>query len=405
MKLSWMLVVAIALVCAGPVVRAADGGGDDDTIGLLVGVLKDTADPAAQADMLRGMNEALEGKRNVKMPAGWQDLNAKLQKSPNEDVRKQAAKLSAIFGDASTLEAMRKTVLDTSATAAERNKAMESLLGKNDPSLAGLLQGLLKDPAVREEALKGLAGTDDPKTPAAILDAYPTFDPVAKRAAVNTLSFRPRFAKALMSAVKEGKIPTKDLTAYTVRQLRSFNDKDMDAWIAQTWGVARTSNEQKLKEIAKYKAILTPEALKSGDPSAGRAIFAKTCIQCHTLYGEGGKVGPDITGANRQDIDYLMVNINDPSAVIAKDYMVSLVYMKDDDVYTGIVNKEDDSTLSLTTESGIQVLQKSDIKEVRRSELSMMPEGLLTPLSKKELIDLVSYLRSTSQVPLPGEKK
>ena len=134
-------------------------------------------------------------------------------------------------------------------------------------------------------------------------------------------------------------------------------------------------------------------------------LFAKTCMQCHTLYGEGGKVGPDITGANRQDVDYLMVNIVDPSAVIAKDYMVSLISMKDDDVFTGIVVKEDDSTVSLTTESGVQVLQKSDIKEMRHSELSMMPEGLLTPLSRKELVDLVSYLRSTSQVPLPGQGK
>ena len=128
-------------------------------------------------------------------------------------------------------------------------------------------------------------------------------------------------------------------------------------------------------------------------------------MQCHTLYGEGGKVGPDITGANRQDMDYLMVNIVDPSAVIAKDYMVSLISMKDDDVFTGIVAKEDDSTVSLTTESGVQVLQKADIKEMRHSELSMMPEGLLTPLSRKELIDLVTYLRSTSQVPLPGQGK
>jgi hypothetical protein len=135
MKFGWMLVLSIALVCAGPVARAQNAGGDDDTIGLLVGVLKDTADPAAQADMLRGMNAALEGKRNVKMPAGWQDLYPKLSASSSDDVRKQAAKLSAIFGDASTLEAMRKTVLDASAPAAERNKALESLLGKNDSSL------------------------------------------------------------------------------------------------------------------------------------------------------------------------------------------------------------------------------------------------------------------------------
>jgi putative heme-binding domain-containing protein len=397
MSMKYVVLMMLALF-TGAIAFADDA---DDTIGLLIGVLKDTADPAAQADLLKGMNAAMEGKRNVKMPAGWQDVYAKLSQSPSEEVRKQGAKLAAIFGDAGTLEAMKKVVLDPKKPADERNKALESLIAKNNPGLAGLLQGLLKDPAVAEAALKGLAGTDDPKTPAAILAAYPSLDQPAKRAAINTLSFRPAFARELMKAVKDGKIPTKDLTAYTVRQLRSFNDKSLDAWTNEIWGVAKTSNQQKLAEIAKYKAILTPEALKSGDPSAGRALFAKTCMQCHTLYGEGGKVGPDLTGSNRQDIDYLMVNIVDPSAVIAKDYMVSIIYMKDDDVYSGIVTKEDDSTMSVTVESGVQVLQKSDIKEVKHSELSMMPEGLLTPLSRTELINLVSYLRTPAQVPMP----
>jgi putative heme-binding domain-containing protein len=393
----------LALLLVPCAARADDNS--DDTIGLLVGVLRDTADPAAQADVLKGMNAALEGKRNVKMPAGWSELYPRLTNSPSDEVRKEAAKLSAIFGDAGALEAMRKTVLDTGKPAEERNKALESLLGKSDPSLPALLQSLLHDPSLRESALKGLAGVDDPKTADAILAAYPTFDAPAKRAAVNTLSFRPRLARALMAAVKSGRVSAKDLTAYTVRQLRSFNDKELDAWVGEVWGVARTSNQDKLAQMARYKSILTPEALKSGNPSAGRALFAKTCMQCHTLYGEGGKVGPDLTGSNRQDVDYLMVNIVDPSAVIARDYMVSLVYMKDDDVYTGIVAREDDQTINLTTESGVQVLQKSDVKEVRHSELSMMPEGLLTPLSKKELTDLVSYLRTTGQVPLPGAGK
>jgi putative heme-binding domain-containing protein len=391
-------VVLMLAIVAGGIAFADDA---DDTIGLLIGVLKDTADPAAQADLLKGMNAAMEGKRNVKMPAGWQDVYAKLSQSQSEEVRKQGAKLAAVFGDAGTLEAMKRVVLDPTKPAEERNKALESLIGKNDATLAKLLQQLLKDPAVAEAALKGLAGTDDPKTPAVILAAYPTLDQPAKRAAINTLSFRPAFAKSLMKSVKEGKIPTKDLTAYTVRQLRSFNDKELDAWTNEIWGVAKTSNQEKIAEIAKYKAMLTPDALKAGDPTAGRALFAKTCMQCHTLYGEGGKVGPDLTGSNRQDIDYLMVNIVDPSAVIAKDYMVSIIYMKDDDVYSGIVTKEDDTSISVTVESGVQVLQKSDIKEIRHSELSMMPEGLLTPLSKAELVNLVSYLRTPAQVPLP----
>jgi putative heme-binding domain-containing protein len=393
--MKWCLVMLVLL--AGSMALAEE----DDTIGLLIGVLKDTADPAAQADMLKGMNAAMEGKRNVKMPPAWTEVYPKLSQSPSEDVRQQAQKLSAVFGDAGTLEAMRKTVLDSTKSADERVKALESLIAKNDASLPALLHGLLKDPLLAEPALKGLAGTDDPRMPSAILQAYPALDQPSKRAAINTLSFRPANARALMKAVKEGKIPTKDLTAYTVRQLRSFGDKEIDAWTTQVWGVAKTSNEQKLAEIARYKALLTPDTLKTGDPSAGRALFAKTCMQCHTLYGEGGKVGPDLTGSNRQDIDYLMVNIVDPSAVIAKDYMVSIIYMKDDDVYSGIITKEDDASVSVTVESGVQVLQRAEIKEIKRSELSMMPEGLLLPLSKQEVVNLVSYLRTPSQVPLP----
>jgi putative heme-binding domain-containing protein len=398
--MKWFLSALLLIGSAGIVTAGEDGGGDD-TIGLLIGVLKDTADPAAQADMLKGMNAAMEGKKNVKMPAGWQDVYAKLSQSPNDEVRKEAQKLSAVFGDAGTLDAIRKVVLDQSKSSDDRNKALQTLINKGDTSLPALLQGLLNDPALREAAIKGLAGTDDPKTPGAILAAYPSLDPASKRAAINTLSFRPAYAKVLMNAVKEGKISNKDLTAYTVRQLRSFNDKELDAWTNQIWGVAKSSNEQKLAEIARYKKLLTPELLKTGDPSAGRALFAKTCMQCHTLYVEGGKVGPDLTGSNRQDLDYLLVNIVDPSAVIAKDYMVSIIYMDDGDVYSGIITKEDDQSISVTLENSVQVLQRSEVKEIKRSELSMMPEGLLTPLSKQDLLNLIAYLRTPSQVPLP----
>ena len=144
MKFWWMLLIAFFVIA--PCVRADDA---DETIGLLLGVLKDTADPGAQADMLKGMNSALEGKRNVKMPAGWGEVYAKLSQSPNEEVRKQAAKLSAAFGDVSTLDAMKKTLMDGKRPAEERQKALESLLGKGQAARPVLLQGLLSDAAMR----------------------------------------------------------------------------------------------------------------------------------------------------------------------------------------------------------------------------------------------------------------
>jgi hypothetical protein len=100
-----LLCFIVVLGGAAPLIFAQDGG--DDTIGLLIGVLKETDDPAAQADMLKGLNAAMEGKKGVKMPAGWPQLYANLAKSPNESVKTEARKLSAIFGDASTLDSTR----------------------------------------------------------------------------------------------------------------------------------------------------------------------------------------------------------------------------------------------------------------------------------------------------------
>jgi putative heme-binding domain-containing protein len=395
------IVVVIGSIAAPA--PAQDGG--DDTIGLLIGVLKETDDPAAQADMLKGLNAAMEGKKGVKMPAGWPDLYAKLASSPNDTVKTEARKLSAVFGDASTLEAMKKVALDASKDKEERNKALDSLIAKGDASLVPTLQQLLKDPAVRESAIKALAGFDDPKTPAAIVEAYPSFDTATKLAAANTLASRKSYAKELMKAAQAGKIPVKELTAATVRTLREFKDKEIDAWITSVWGVARSTPDDKLKQIEQYKAMLTSEALKAGNPSVGRALFAKTCQQCHTLYGEGGKVGPDLTGSNRQDLDYILQNVIDPSSVIAKDYQVTNIWTKDDQILSGIVTREDDSMITIMTESDTVTIERKLIDDLRKSELSMMPEGLLTAMSKEEVIHLVSYLRTQSQVPMAELKK
>ncbi len=398
----------VMLLAVGIVARAEDKpDAGDDTLALLVDVIKSTEDPASQADMLRGLSAAMEGKKNVKMPAGWAELSPKLIKSPNEEVRKLALRLSATFGDVGTLDAMKKTVADVSKPADERMKALEGLMTKPDPSMAGLLQSLLKDPVppLREAAIKGLAAFEDPNTPVALLAAYEGFDADAKRAAVNLLSFRKAYAQQLIAAVKGGKVPAKDLTAYTVRQLRNVGDKEIDAFVTQTWGVARSTPDDKLKQIEQYKKMLTPDVLAKADASAGRAIYAKTCQQCHMLYGEGGKVGPDLTGSNRADIDYLMVNIVDPSAVIAKDYQVTNIWTKEGDILSGIMTREDEKSVTLMTETTTSTIERKDIDTIKKSELSMMPEGILLPMSPKELADLVVYLRSTGQVALPAAPK
>jgi putative heme-binding domain-containing protein len=152
--------------------------------------------------------------------------------------------------------------------------------------------------------------------------------------------------------------------------------------------------------MARFKAMATPEQMKEADPSRGRAVYARTCAQCHMLYGEGGKVGPDLTGSNRADIDYFLQNVVDPSAVIAKDFQMTMIRTKDKRVITGIA-AEGDHAVKMTSETGTVVVPKNEIDRMKLSDLSMMPEGLLNGLSEREALDLVAYLRTTQQAPLP----
>src|SRR5204863_2897935 len=105
----------------------------------------------------------------------------------------------------------------------------------------------------------------------------------------------------------------------------------------------------KLQQAAKFKNLLTGEYLKTANLANGRALYAKTCQQCHVLFGEGGKIGPDLTGANRSNLEYLLSNLVDPSAEIGRDYRMSLVATGGGRVVTGMILERTPSRLVIQT--------------------------------------------------------
>jgi putative heme-binding domain-containing protein len=381
-------------------VRRIGSDNTDKALALLVEGLGEAKRPELQLSFLRGMNRALVGRRKVEAPAGWAAIYSPLLSNADREVRLQALSLAVTFGDASAVKAMREMAADRKAAAPERKHALTVLLGAGTPGLAADLQALVDDPPVRGEALRGLAAYDDPRTPAVILKDYPGLPLENKRDALATLSSRAAYAEALLAAVEKKQVPATDLTADLVRQLRNLKSEKVNERIAQVWGTVRESNADKAKLIARYKKVLQSPPKLAPDPSLGRAIFAKTCQQCHTLYGVGGKVGPDITGSNRSDLDYLLSNILDPSAVIAKEYQATVVVTTDGRVITGIVRDKDKNALTLQTANEVVVVPQAEIDEAKLSPLSMMPEDLLTLLSEHEVRSLVSYLTGKQQVPM-----
>ena len=390
------LVAGVAITLSAPAA---------DSLPKLTQILAESSDAQLQLDVLRGLTFSVQGRRSAPMPAGWDAVEKKLAASPNAEVRTLAQALSLKFGSPTALAALRQTAADASANAGIRRAAVDSLLAVRDTQLPALLQTLLKEPELRGVALRGLAGFDDAKTAPAVLAVYGSLGGAEKRDALNTLASRLAYAKPLLAAVAEQKVPRTDLTAELVRQLRNLKDAGIAKQIDEVWGVVKEATADQQKEITRVRAIYQAGGSQPGDESKGRVLYNQLCAQCHHLFDFGGAVGPDITGANRGDVAYLLENILFPNAVIPIDYRVSTIEMKDDRVLTGIVKERTPQALVIQTPNEKLTLPLAEVKKVEASEFSMMPEGLIAQLNDQQIRDLLYYLGRPGQVPLPAGAK
>ena len=389
-----------AIVLLSPVQLRAQ---DAEALAALVGVLLESDDAGFQLDILKGISSALKGKRNLKSPEGWDTVAARLGESPNAEVRQLARALSLTFGSKVALHALRKVLADGKAKLPERRKALSALVAARDVKLPEVLRGLLREKTLRREALRGLGAFEDAKTSAAILKIYTKLDSAGKRDALTTLASRVSFAKALMAAVAQGVVKANELPADIVRHLRAHGVKDINETLDKVWGVSRSTPAAKLAEIAKYKKLLEAKVNRPDNLPRGRALFQRTCAQCHKLYGEGGEIGPDITGSNRNNLDYLLTNMLDPNAEIPNDYRTTILRTKDNRVLVGVIRRSEGPSVTIATPAEVVTVAKRDVAAIDPQNFSMMPEGLVLALKIDELRDLVAYLRGSRQLPLPKE--
>lgn len=363
--------------------------------------LSDT-DDTTRRDILRGMREALRGRKKVTGPTNWSLAYTKLKRSDNPEVRELALSIAVQFGDQEAISDLRLIVMSTTATAKERSAALDSLVGLAQPDLPPLLHGLLEDKNLRRAAIRGLASAPHAETPGKLIALYGEFNPEEKQDAVSTLTSRKEFAFVLLDAIEKKVVPRADVSAYAARQLHALGDSKLSERLRQVWGDVRDSTPDKQQLIAKYKSQLTANALKNADLSNGRLLYKKSCQQCHKLFGEGNSIGPDLTGSNRANLDYILGNVIDPSAEISRDFRMSIVVTNEGRVLTGTQVETTPTRITLQTATERVVLDRADIEEIKESPLSMMPEGQLTPLSKDDVRDLIGYLATTKQVPLPA---
>lgn len=354
------------------------------------------------SDVLSGLSMGLRGRRKAPEPEGWGAFAAKLASAKDANLRNQVRDLGVVFGDGRALEDVRRVAMDDKADMNARRLALSSLIESRPDDLRALCEKLLSVRFLNATAVKGLALYDDPALGAKIANHYQGFQPTDREAVLGVLIQRPSFARALLDALAAGRVSKKDITAYHARQILSLKDPALSARLTEVWGELRESPAERQAEISALKAALTPEVLAKADASRGRVVYNQVCATCHQLYGEGKLVGPDLTGAGRHDLDYLLSNIIDPGAAVSADFRMTVVALTDGRVLNGLVRARTDQALTLQTQTDEVVLPRAEIEEEQVSAESLMPAGLLQPLSPEQVRDLFAYLRLPSQVPLPA---
>ncbi|TWT54365.1 Cytochrome c [Rubripirellula amarantea] len=371
---------------------------DPEPISALLEYAAKKNDESYQHAVLAGVAQGLKGRRQAPRPQSWDSVVTITTPSLQPVVRE----LSVVFGDGRAMDELTDIVTGkVDADFEMRHAALETLIQSDAKNLRGICMNLLGDARMNVMAARGLSKFDDPEIGKTIVDRYQRFRAPQRPKVMSILVSRKSFALPMLDAIAKGKIQRKDLSAYQVRQLHGFNDPELSERVREVWGEVRDAPEAMAKQIEKLKSVLTDDYLAEADKSHGRSVFAKSCQNCHKLYGEGQKIGPDLTGANRGNLDYLLDNIVSPSSVVDKDFRMTLLLLDDGRVVSGLVTSENDNAVTIQTATELITLDKELVVQRKVTDKSPMPDGLLDQLTETDIRDLIGYLKHPSQVSMP----
>ena len=344
--------------------------------------------PKTVASLLEGMRDGLDGRFDVAAPAEWAAVYDRVRRADGA-VASLAREIADQFGDTEAARQYLATVRRSTAALDERRRALQILTSQRRPQLLSELPALLDDQALRADAIRAVAAFDDEKLGRLLIDRYRTFSAAEKLEAVQTLASRPRYGRMLTEALANQSIPRADVPVHVSRQLLRV----VGAKFVEVWGPIERSAAVE-KEYARYRALLNDTAMSGANLQNGRGVYQRTCGACHRLHGEGGEIGPDLTGSNRPNLNYLLLNVLEPNAEVPDAYKMVVLTTRDGRTFTGNVVGETDRQITLRVVGRDAVaIDKSSVQSREATAVSMMPAGLLDELTDRDVVDLIGYLQ------------
>jgi putative heme-binding domain-containing protein len=373
--------------------RYAMAGGEEN-FNSCADLLALTNDETLRGKFIAGIASAFEGAEMPKLPDS-------LTKALNDYMAKQSGSdltLALRSGNAEALKNALKLLSDAKATNTARIAIAKTLaeLGKQEAVMP--MVALLKSsaaPSLKRGMLQAAAKFDDKRLPEALLlgwEGQIAGDRALREDALRVMAGRKEWAQILMNFVNEWKVPAKHFTIDIVRQLSLHKDVEIDASIEKHWkGLLATGpTPEKKKEAERIKAVIKTGL---GDAEKGKLQFTARCAICHKLFGEGGAIGPELTGYDRTNADFWLDNLFTPSLEIREGFGAYIVKTKGGQILSGLMDAQDANGIVIKDMAGNKTaIKQADIEKLEASPISLMPEGMTAGMSDADLKDFFAYL-------------
>lgn len=344
---------------------------------------------------LDGIYEGLQGKSLAVLPGYLNDAIEPYWKQFGEaplafDIQQNDRK--AIVSALSIISDSRADVVERLAYI----KLMGSLhIEKSKPVLLELVERQSDRVSVRQASLAALSNFQDQEIGERVAVAYPDklrADPALRMASLNLMVTRSGWAHQLLEIIEQSKqVNPGDVPPQVVQQLQLLEDDQINQAVARIWPESRTASSQEKQETMKR----INHAVTSGtaELAAGRQLYHQLCGNCHMLFDEGGHLGPDLTGYDRKNLNYLMVNIVDPNIDIREGFVNYKITTGDDRTLAGTISNRSSELLVLRSFSGEELtIPSNKIKHIEAQPVSLMPERLVDHLTDQQLRNLFGYI-------------
>jgi putative heme-binding domain-containing protein len=332
---------------------------------------------------------ALRTGERLRIASVEQPLRQMLRNGP-AGVRERAADVAQYFLLPGLVSSSLREAADASLPTEQRALAVRTLRGGSFEQVRGVLGSILTSPEARplqQAAAESLASFDDGGVPATLLQGWRGYSAETRRwITEDLLRHRDRIGP-LLDAVERGRIDPRGFDEVSRIRMTQFPDPEISARARTLLDMEQGDRDA---VVQAYQDVLEIE----GDVERGRAAFDRECAKCHLAQAERGRIGPDLSGVNNRNMDTLLNDILNPSSAIQDRYTNYILETKDGRIHDGLIVSESSAAVTIRGEARDITVLRENIKDLRSSSISLMPEGLEESLSRRELADVIRYLRS-----------